>query len=166
MRLDLERDLPIRVEVHDAGVIHERRTHPGAGEFVGSRADRGTQEAVYRLADPVGACEPDAAFEGLVLAVLGPGLRECLELHIGRVAPQRAELVPDRAHLGEREEQHPLRADAHHGDIVGLAQRYDLGHVGGRCGGQEGWRQRAQREGLHHLVAQDLARDALEIGRS
>ncbi len=62
----------------------------------------------------------------LVLAVLGPGLRQRLQLDVGRLAPLRLIVPLDRLHLGQRQRQTGLLADLQQPRVIGLAQRHLL----------------------------------------
>ncbi len=81
---------------------------------------------------------PNAGFEGLVDAVLAPGLSQHFQLSVGGVAPLAAVVGPDGAHLLQVEGQATLPADGLQHGVVGVPQRDDLHRIVGLLGCHEG----------------------------
>jgi len=100
----------------------------------------------------------DLSLESLVQAVFRPGLRQDLQLYVGRLAPQGLVFGLDRLHLCEREEEHPFSAQPLQRAVVQGAQWNGLHLVAGGCFRHESRLHRAQAIGLDHIVAEDLLR--------
>ena len=107
--LDLEADVVLVVEPDDAGVVGEDADQPVELEGLGRGEDRLLEQVVDRP-----SLELDPALQGLVRAVLAPGLGQGLELAVGRVAAESGEMRLDGLHLGEaqRELARPAHAPA------------------------------------------------------
>ena len=86
VRLHLEADIEFVVEADHAGVVGEDADQPVEIQGLGGGEDGLLEQVVDR--PPL---ELDLALERLVRAVLAPGLRQGLELAVGRVASQLAE---------------------------------------------------------------------------
>ena len=133
MRLDLKGHVPGVVEGDDAGVVHECRVDPRLVDPLGRRANVRLQQAVDRLRADVAlgraggrAAVVDTGAEGLVDAVLAPGLRQHFQLGVGWLAAFALEVIADGAHLVQVQRQPPLRADAQERFVVGVPQRNDV----------------------------------------
>ena len=124
--LDLERHVVTGVELDDARVVVEHADAPGCIDLEGRRRDRLLQEVLVderRVAGLV-VRELDAAREGLVLAVLAPGLRQGLELAGRRLATEvRVELL-DARHLEQGQRELSLGAELLQGGLVEAEQRH------------------------------------------
>ena len=119
MCFDFERNAEVVVEGDHARVVledgqapranalvHElaRRTGNSVGQqIVKVNIDHGYQGR--RILAHRGTMIGDLALQRLVHAVLGPGLRDCLQLKIRRVASQLLEMGLNRRHLLVRQEQ-------------------------------------------------------------
>ena len=108
VRLDLEADVITVVEAHDAGVVGEDADAPVVGaepaaDLLRRPEDRLLEQIVEMPDAAVVFDELDTALEGLVRAMLRPRLRQRLQLHVGRIAAQLAEMRLDGPHLGETE---------------------------------------------------------------
>jgi hypothetical protein len=123
VRLDLDADVPVAVELDDAGVVDEDADAEVTVELVRRGGDGGLQQVVDALDLAVLALEVDHPRERLVLAVLGPGLRDGLELARGRLAAQLLEVGLDGAHLGQREAELPVARQPLELGVVGGQQR-------------------------------------------
>ena len=88
VRLGLEGERRARDERHDAGVAHERRPDERRTDGLGRR----TQPVEQRWAG-LALVRGDGRPEGLVGAVLAPGLGERLQLDVGRVSAFPAEVA-------------------------------------------------------------------------
>ena len=113
--LDFERQVVVVVEGDDTGVVDEGRAHPGLVGPLGGRADVGLEQRVdlllVHVAVGVDLAVVDQRAEGLVDAVLGPRLRQRLQLDIGRLAAFLAVVILNRLHLGQIEGKPSLQAD-------------------------------------------------------
>ena len=98
--LDLERQARAAVELDDAGVVVEHADTKGPVELARGVLDRFAKEVLDVLAVQV-----DRTGEGLVLAVLAPGLRERLELAQRGLAFELDVVGLNGAHLLERERE-------------------------------------------------------------
>ena len=111
--LHLDSEVQLVVEGDDAGVVDEHRTQPVGLQF-GGRPAQGVQQAVMvghlEAAVGAGVLKGDPRLEGLVHAVLRPGLRQGLEFGVGGIAAARGEVGLDGSHLGHVQRQHPLPA--------------------------------------------------------
>ena len=87
---DLEADVVLVVEPDDAGVVGEDAHQPVAAQVVRRLEDRLLEQVVDRA-----SAERDAAAQGLVRAVLAPGLGQGLELAVGRLAAELGEMPLD-----------------------------------------------------------------------
>ena len=161
VRLDLDGEIQFVVEGDDAGVVHEDRPQP-AGVQLGGRPPQGVEQAVMarHLHPAVGAGtgEVDLRLEGLVDAVLRPGLRQGLELGIAGVAAARREVVPDGSHLRHVQRQHPLPTQ---GGQLPVVQADHPHRRRRRCnlpGGRERRRQRAAAAALDGRIGQQPLR--------
>ena len=107
----------------------------------------------------------DGALERLVDAVLAPGLGEGLEFDVGRLAAGRAEVVLDRLHLGQREEQVLLAGEGFE-LVIGEVAQGDVGELEGvgvalrELGREEG----VEVDRLDDAVGEDAGGDPLEDG--
>src|ERR1019366_8301636 len=102
VRLDLEADVEVVVELDDAGIVLKDADAPVVGpkplaDFLRGAEDSLLQKIVVALAVAV-----DDALERLVRAVFRPRLRDSLQLCVGRVALEAAEVGLDRLHLVQR----------------------------------------------------------------
>ena len=112
--LDLEGQVEVIVEGHDACVVVERRAEPGGIDLLGDRPE-GTEQS-FVVGDRHRAIGPrvlqaDTSPERLVHAVLGPGLGQCLELGVGRVTFLLPVVITDGPHLGQVEREQTLPAE-------------------------------------------------------
>ena len=125
VRLDLERDVELVVEPHDAGVVLEDAdapvvVAPAAAQLLRGGEDR-LLEHVLELPLAALVAVGDPAGERLVAAVLAPGLGDRFQLDVGRLAAQLGEMPLDRLHLGELQVELPLAAEPHEGVVVEAA---------------------------------------------
>ena len=155
------------VVLDDPGVVDERRAHPGRRNLVGRGLEVGADQAIDRLPArlPVHRLGiVDGALEGLVHAVLRPGLRQALELHVGGLAALAGKIVLDGAHLDEvqrqepvaRERQEPLLPEGAEGHLAG-------GEVRGGRGISDVRRQGADLIVLDDVVGQEPAGDGVHV---
>ncbi len=118
MRLDLEGQVIAFVKGDDPGVIDKGRANPGLIDLLGGGAQIGLEQAVNLLLDRVGIrrCAgqrprvANVGAEGLVNAVLGPGLCQHFEFGIAGVASILPEIAADGLHLVQVQRQPPFRA--------------------------------------------------------
>ncbi len=80
MRFHLETERPLTIEINDTGIIHEDRETPGLVQLPGRLHHGALQQIIHHP-----TIEREPALEGLVDAVLRPGLGQRLQLDIGRV---------------------------------------------------------------------------------
>ena len=109
--LDLEADVMVGVEPDDAGVVGEDGDEPVAPHLLRGAEDGPLEEVIDHLAVVL-----DPAAEGLVRAMLAPGLGQRLELAVRRLAAEAGEMGLDGAELGEAEVE-----------LAGLGERQQLG---------------------------------------
>jgi len=140
--LHLESQVRVLVEGDDACIIDKGRAYPGLAGPFGRRANIGLQQRVD-TAHCRGLTAIRRAFlvidecaEGLVDAMLGPGLRQHLELDIYGLAALPAIVVLNGAHLGQVERQATLPADGFEARGIGSRQRDEFHGV--VCRLQEG----------------------------
>ena len=108
----LKQTLKLLVEAHDAGVVLEDADAPVVRPEPPADLLRRAEDRLLEQVVDAPAVEVDRALERLVRAVLRPGLGERLQLDVGRVAAQRAEVRLDRLHLGEVERRAGRRGSA------------------------------------------------------
>jgi hypothetical protein len=121
VRLDLERYLQLVVEFYYAGVVDEGRQHPGGGYLVGGFLDVAFKDVVHerRIAGAaLGLPDLDQGLEGLVDAVLAPGLGHRLELGVGAGPVFVPVVVTYGAHLDQVERCTPLSRQRKQGRVV------------------------------------------------
>ncbi len=162
--LDLEHQVVLVVEADHAGVVGEYAHAPVIGaqraaNFAGGREDRLLEHVV----EPPRALGPviiDAAGQGLVAAMLAPGLGDRLQLDVGRIAIELAKMCLDGPHLGQRQVELPLAAEPLERRVVGRAQRHaDQAEFVGRAELEPLELQRAHDHLLDGVVGQHLAAD-------
>ena len=119
VRLDLEADVVLVVEPNDAGVVAEDADQPVAAQLLGRGEDRLLEQVVDR--PPL---ELDPPSQGLVRAVLAPGLGQGFELAVGRVAAEPGEVPLDGLHLGEAERELARPAQLQERLVVHRAERH------------------------------------------
>jgi hypothetical protein len=117
VRLDLAGEVEGLVEGDDAGVVDEDRLAEGAVELARRARDGRLEQVVDDLALVL-----DAAGHGLVLAVLRPGLRDGLELDVGRLAALGSEVRLHGLHLDRVERQAALLGELLEPRAVGALQ--------------------------------------------
>jgi hypothetical protein len=100
------------------GVVLEDADAPGLVEVLGRLGDRRLEQVRDDL-----PLERDVAGEGLVLAVLAPGLGDRLELDVARLAPDLLEVVADRVELLQVEREGHLLAQLEERGVVELEDR-------------------------------------------
>ena len=115
--LDLDAHALGVVVLDDAAVVLEHRQAPRRGDVIGRLGD-GLFEQVVDDRHTVGRGVFDQALQGLVDAVLGPGLGERFEFDVGGVALQGAEMRLDRLHLVQGQAQAALARQLHQAGIV------------------------------------------------
>ena len=156
MGLGLDGEVEPVVEGHDAGVVDEGAADPRRPDGVGGGPQVGVQEAV-----DIAGRGGDAGPEGLVGAVLAPGLGQGLQLGVGGIATLGGEPLLDGHHLvsGQAEAADP--ADLQQGVVVQLAEGDDPG--GERRGPEIGVGRGQVADGpplddgvVQHLVGQQL----------
>ena len=151
MRLDLEADVVLVVEPDDARVVGEDADEPVEVQVARRLEDRLLEQVVDDL-----ALELDPAAEGLVRAVLAPGLGQRLQLAVGRVAAQPGEVPPDGLHLGEAQVELARLAQVHQRRVVhGPDRDLDPAEVVGVALAEVVERQRADDGLLDGVVGQD-----------
>jgi hypothetical protein len=121
--LHLVHQVPAVVEADHPGIVVEHRdeeTHPAADLLRGA-PDAGVEEGMDRLPGTARLLVADDGVEDLVLAVLGPGLGQHLQLRVRGFRAQThplplagavLEVIPDRAHLLQVQGEQSFRADA------------------------------------------------------
>ena len=129
VRLDLEDDVELVVEAHDAGVVLEHAhapvvVRPPLADLLRGGEDRLLEHVLEAAARRHVVAVGDPPGERLVAAVLAPGLGERLQLDVGRVAVQLAEVGLDRLHLGQLQVELALAAEPHERLVVQLADRH------------------------------------------
>ena len=97
---DLEADVVLVVEADDAGVVGKDAHQPVAFQVVRRLEDRLLEQVVDRV-----PAERDPAPQGLVRAVLAPGLGQRLELAVGWLAAELDEMPLDAFHFREAESE-------------------------------------------------------------
>jgi hypothetical protein len=117
--LGLEGDRRALGERDDPCVADERGAHERGGDGL-----RGRPQQPEQVDDAVG--RRDGGPERLVGAVLAPRLGQRLQLHIGGVATDRREVVPDGRELLGIEGERALDADAGQRRVVEPTQGHDL----------------------------------------
>jgi hypothetical protein len=128
VRLDLEHDVVLVVEPDHPGVVLEHAHAPIplarlVADMFGGRENRLAEHVLEMpLARRVAIVNPPG--KRLVATVLAPGLRDRLQLDIGRVAIQRAEMGLDRLHLDQRQVKLPFTAEPLQRRVVRLSDRH------------------------------------------
>ncbi len=108
VRLDLEAHVVAVIEADDAGVILEDADAPVVGaepaaDFLGRPEDGFLEQVVDPPCFGVRPGEINRAFQGLMRAVLRPGLGEGFQLDVGGLAAQDAEMGLNGLHLRQVE---------------------------------------------------------------
>ena len=119
MCLDLEADVVLVVEANDSGVVGEDADQPVEPQLLGRGEDGLLEEVVDR--PPL---ELDLALQGLVRAVLAPGLGQGFQLTVGRVAVEPGEVPLDGPHLGQVERELPRPAHLQERLVIHRAERH------------------------------------------
>ena len=105
VRLDLEADVLLVVELHHTGVVLEDADAPVVLAESPANLDRRAEDGLFEhvLEDPltVFVAVADAALQRLVRAVLAPRLSDRFEFDVGRIALLLDPVLFDRLHLGE-----------------------------------------------------------------
>ena len=107
MRFRLEGDPVLLVERDHTRVVRKHREAPVSVKGFGDMNDGVFQEILESRFNSTGFSEivtpvDERALERLVYAMLRPGLRERLELQIGRVATEMGEVIAYGAHFLQR----------------------------------------------------------------
>jgi hypothetical protein len=115
VRFNFEGQVVLFVEPHDPGVVAEHAHAPIVvaklmPDRVRGRKDR-LLEHVFEPPFAGLVAIGDAAGERFVATVFAPGLGDCLQLSIGRIATQLFEMPLDRAHLQRLQVKLPLAAE-------------------------------------------------------
>ena len=187
--LDLEDQAPLVVEANDPGVVLEDRQAPVAGSHLGADGLGGGADVGIKQAVDGGGLAADRVFVGdvaakdLVLAVLGPGLGQHLELDVGdpgrpaQGLPRGRDLGPgkvgaDDLHLIQGQGQHALLADPHKvsvGDVqvhLGNPHRAFARYLGGKgldAAGRSELLVVHDGEALDQFIGQELGGDGLHL---
>ncbi len=166
---DLEGQVVGIVEGDDARIVHKGGVEPGRCNGFRGRANVSAQETVdgllgLDLPRPVQPGEVDAGAEGLVDAVLGPGLGQGFQLHIGGIPALGHVEGLDCAHLGRIQGEEPVPAE---GEQLRVGQGAD-GHrfhlIAGLCSHAKLGYNRAQAIMFHRFVTEELAGQAVQVG--
>ena len=88
VRFDLEADVKLVVETHDAGVVLEDADAPVVGAEPAADLLRGAEDRFLEQIVDAPAVEIDLALERLVRAVFRPGLGQRFQFDVGRIAAQ------------------------------------------------------------------------------
>ena len=185
--LHLEDHVPVGIEADHPGIVLEHRQAPVVlthvlADLFGNIADIGVKQA-----DDAGGGTGfriligDVAVEDLVLAVLGPGLGQDLQFHVGDLFAQApggplglypgpGQVVANELHFLQGQGEHPVLADPDQlliGDIQVDLHYLDPvfpNHLGGKgldSAGLDKTRPVHHREALDQLVGQELAGNGL-----
>ena len=127
VRLDLDRQIELIVELDHARVVHEGAANPRSVQLLRRRRDIGFQQAIDARAVTAGNLRP----EGLMHAVLRPRLRDGLEFDVRSVPPLEFVIRSDRLHLRQVQREATLLGNleqprigrAAHGDDLHVAAR-------------------------------------------
>ena len=112
VRLDLEHDMLIVEKADDAGIIAKHAHAPIVGAELAANLDGGGEdrflEHILEVPLAMFVAIANAAGKRLVAAMLAPSLGDGLQLDVGRLAAEAAEMGLDRPHLVEAQIQLPL----------------------------------------------------------
>ena len=127
VRLHLEADVILVVELHDAGVVREDADAPiVVAEFGANflrRGEHGFLEQVFEGEFALFVAVPHPAPQRLVRAMFTPGLGDRFELGVGGLAVLLAEMPADRLHLGQTQVKLPLAAETGQFVVIHSADR-------------------------------------------
>ncbi len=170
VRFDLEGEVELVVEPHDASIVLEHahapvaaaRGSPILAQLLRRREDRLLEHVLeLPLAPFVAIRNPPS--ERLVAAMFAPRLSDRLQLDVCRIAVQLAEVRADRLHLGRLQVELPLAAEPHQGIVIQFADRHVLEREWSRLAdAQFGHRQRPEHHVLDRVVGQQPLADALD----
>ena len=164
--LDLDADVMIAVESHDAGVVSEDAHAPVTpAERRTDLARRGKHRLLQEVVvtdGAVGAIVVDRAAEGLVAAVLAPGLGDRLELDLERRPAERGEVIAHGAELEGGKGQAALAAQLRERRVVEPVEgNLDLGERPGAATGEGPQQQRTDDDVMDRLAGQQLPGEPL-----
>ena len=170
VRLDLEADVLLVVELHDTRVVLEDADAPVVLAEPPTNLDRGAEDGLFEhvFEDPltVFVAVADAALERLVRAVFAPRLSDRFKFDVGRIALLLDPVPLDRLHLGEAQVKLAVFAEVHQRRIVhrpdrdGAQSELVLGPGSDRLHAE-----RPDDHALDGIVRENALRHAIQIGR-